>query len=245
MQDTSILDFVAYSFNSGTEHTASVCIAECIQLYSTSSHRVLVSSTEHRGSVRSNERRALFDLIASNMHVSIRQHTSAYVSIRQHTSAYVSILTSAYVSIRHHTSASRRLQDAGAHLETYVSIRQHTRAHGSIRQHLVAFKMQERIWKLRQHTSTYVSIRQHTSAYVSIRQHPSAHVSTSSPPRWRSVSGNMPATSLTTLSTTSNVESEACGVSAVGITGLSGSGQAVDGQISGCPSHLRLAYRFS
>jgi hypothetical protein len=94
------------------------------------------------------------------IHVSIRQHTSAYVSKRQHTvclhtvSACVSIRhTSACVSIRQHNTSA------------YVSIRQHTSACVSIRQHTSAYV------SIRQHTSAYVSIRQHTSAYVSIRQH--------------------------------------------------------------------------
>jgi hypothetical protein len=131
-------------------------------------------------------------------YVSIRQHTSEYVSIRQHTAAYVSIRhdTAAHVSIRQHTSAHVSTRQ---HASAYVSIRQHTSAYVSIRacaydrdaifshnpqqprEHLFACayccKPPERLRRIRQHTSAYVSTRQHTSAHVSIRQHTSAYVS--------------------------------------------------------------------
>ena len=93
------------------------------------------------------------------------QHTSVHVSTRQHTSAYGSDFMLVQQSGLQHTSSS------------YVIIRQQTSAFASRRQH----KSADVRVSIRQHTSesAYVSIRQHPSAYVrvSIRQHTSAYVS--------------------------------------------------------------------
>jgi len=58
-------------------------------------------------------------------------------------------------------------------------------------------------------------------------------VLTSSPPRCSRSSLNMSPTSDSTDLTTSKVLSGACGVAAVGCTGLSGSWHVAEGQISG------------
>jgi hypothetical protein len=135
---------------------------------------------------------------AGLLHVSIRQHTSAYVSIRQHTYAYLS----RGVSAQSFTVPSWEAEDTCArlsqHTSAYVSMRQHTSAYLSIHQHTSAYVSIrggdlpgvecERFNSRRSvrehhprhylhHTSAYVSIRQHTSAHVSVRQDASAYVS--------------------------------------------------------------------
>jgi hypothetical protein len=118
-----------------------------------------------------------------HLHVSIRQHASAYADVcsrgRPSPSAGQRQRMRSYVSIRQHTSAygSIRLHALirGRTAPAYAIIRQHTSAYVSIRQNTAAYgSMPSPAAGQRQRMRSYVSIRQHTSAYVSIRQHTAA-----------------------------------------------------------------------